>query len=144
MKGYTNVSVDDIKAALDNWKAKYNHGEVIRDKGIELYYEKYYTKGNWFTKLINRSKTPYDFARKRIAMFSVWNSILGEFLDKEELDTLELWSYSLHKEAYIAVKALLNAAASGDILLDNELCWFINKYKGERNVFTRIESVPSR
>lgn len=131
MKGYTNVSLVDIKSALENWRAKYDQGGGLRDKGIELYYEKNYTNGSWLTRLFSKKK-PYDFVRSRIGMFCNWGSVLHEVLSQEELEILEIWEWNMHKEAYIAVKALLNAGETGDILLDNELCWFVNKYKGEK------------
>lgn len=132
MKGYTNVSVADIESAMINWRAKYDQGEVIRDKGVELYYEKYYTKGRWYTRLISRKQSPKQFAADRIPFFQSWDSILGEFLTEDEVDNLKMTYWNRHKEQYIAVKALLRASEHGDILLDNELCWFVNEYKGEK------------
>ena len=134
MKGYTNVSVADIKSALTNWRDKYNQGEVIRDKGIDLYYEKHYTNGSWFTKFSSKRKTPDEFTRKRIQMFGRWDEVLWEVLDKDELEILEMWIYNRHKDAYIAVKSLMNASEEGDILLDDQLCWFVNKYKEVKDV----------
>jgi len=134
MKGYTNVSVADIKSALTNWRDKYDQGEVIRDKGIELYYDKYYTNGSWFTKFSSKNKTPYEFARKRIQMFGSWDEILHEVLEKEEIETLVFWCYDRHIDAYVAIKALMNASEVGDILLDDQLCWFVNKYKEVKDV----------
>ncbi len=133
MKGYTNVSVADIKSALENWKDRYNKGGDILELGIDLYYDKFYTKGSWFTKLLNKKKTPEEFVRSKIPMFHTWSHVLSEVIDEDQVELLDNWNYNLHKDAYVAVKALMNASESGDILLDDNLCYFIVKYKGAKN-----------
>lgn len=104
------------------------------DLGVDLYYAKHYTNGSRWTKFFNKKKTPSEFVRNRVPMFQTWSYVLNEVLTEEQVKLLDMWNWSRHKEEYVAIKALLNAAESGDILLDNELCWFVNKYKGEKDV----------
>lgn len=130
MKGYTNVSFEDCQAALVNWRDMYDKGGDIRDKGINLYYTKHVVNGNWWNKLNAKlDKTPEKYIRAKIPMFDTWSKVLSDVLTDDECVLLDMWSYDRHKDAYVAVKALIKASEEGKVLLDDQLCWFVNKYK---------------
>lgn len=73
MKGYTSVTTDQMQTAVTNWKERYELGGELVDKGIDLYYAKYYTNGKWYTRLLNSKKSPEDFVESRINMFYSWD-----------------------------------------------------------------------
>lgn len=129
MKGYTSVTTDQMQTAVTNWKERYELGSELVDKGIDLYYAKYYTNGKWFTRLFNSKKSPEDFVKSRINMFYSWDSVLHEVLTKEETEALWFWCYDLHKDACKAVASLLKCSTDGTALLDDQLCRFVDKYK---------------
>lgn len=129
MKGYANITTEQMYVAVTNWKRRYELGGKLLDKGIDLYYEKYYTNGSWLTRWWHRKDSPIEFSRSRLNMFSSWDQILYEVLSEDETELLAAWCWDRHKDAYKAVSSLLKCSTDGTALLDDKLCWFVDKYK---------------
>ncbi len=128
MKGYTQVERSVIKAAVTNWKHRYDNGKVIRDKGIELFYHRKYVLGSRFTKWWHRNDTKQKFALSHLPFMGDWSDILHPYFDEDELDILDDWQWGRGREQYAACKGLLDVGLS-TIRLDNDLCRWVNKHK---------------
>jgi hypothetical protein len=127
MKGYVKVTNQQLQEAISGFGRKYAAGKAIRDKGIALYYEKHYTKGNWLTRLLNRGKTPMQFVRKQIGLFGSWDEVLHEVLDVEESNTLYWWCFT-HPDKANVLKTLRSTSADGLALVDNEMARMIEAW----------------
>lgn len=130
MKGYVKVDRVDLLSAIIGFDLKYDSAKHIRDKGIQLYYEKHYTNGSWFTRWLNRNKTQIDFVRSRIGTFGTWTDVVYEVLTSEEGDEVEWWCWT-SKSDVDSLKALYNAGGTGHdyVLVDNVMASCIVKYK---------------
>lgn len=131
MKGYVKVKKELIEETLRNVQAEIVEGELLIDKGIALYYEKNFVNRGKLFKWWNHKYEgkPEEFARSCIPMFSGWNSILWEVLDKEELKIIN--SRRLGMPSFL--KSLLVESVDGTVLIDNELCAIIKAYTGNYN-----------
>lgn len=130
MKGYTNVYMHDAKTALAVWEAERVRGKEIRDKAVERMYIWEYLCGSWFTKFWHRKSSKIDFARSKMTgFFPQWSEVLHEYITSEEADILDNWQWNRGAAEYTAVKALVNGGY-GELLMDNELCRWINNQLG--------------
>lgn len=129
MKGYVKVDRLDLLSAIIGFGVKYDQAKEIKNKGISLYYDKFYTQSGKFNRWWNRNKTPTQFARDHIGAFGTWSDVLHYVLTPEECDEVDWWCWT--PESKIApLKDLYRAAeANHYVLLDNELAAMVNKYK---------------
>ena len=131
MKGYSEVSVDVVAQARLNFKAWYKQADELFDELVGRYYEKHYTNGNRWVKWWNKKKTPGQFVLKHIAFCEPYSSVLYEVCkDDKELGSLQMWENShREKERCKAIRALLNASTGKSLLLDQDLCSFVERWK---------------
>lgn len=128
MKGYVKIDKADALAAIIGFELELDRGKEIRNKGIELYYKKFYTNGSKLTKYWDKNKTPYEFARSNLGAFCSWDELLYKVLTREESDLLGWWCYT-HKSDFDPIRALYKASSDGTMLIDNDMAEKINKYK---------------
>jgi hypothetical protein len=129
LKGYVNVHVDQINEAIAGFNKQRDDGKVIRDKGIELYYQKYFTDGSWLTKWLNRNRTPIQFARKNVPAFGSWDDLFHSLLTTEENDLLGWWAWNNSDHKIQPLKSLVSQSATGFVLVDNEMATMIESYR---------------
>lgn len=131
MKGYSEVSVDVAAQARLNFKAWYKQADELFDELVERYYEKHCTNGSRWVQWRNKKKTPGQFLLKRINFCESYSSVLHEVCnDDKELGSLEMWENShREKERCKAIRALLNASTGKSLLLDQDLCSFVERWK---------------
>lgn len=132
MKGYAMVAVTRIQTALTERKKKADEAEEIRAKGIQLLYDKHVTNGSWYAKWKAGNKSPSKWARGKIEMFGCWSDILGEVLTSDENDEIHRLSWGYHCEEASECKSLINAVDDDCVLLDSNLCKFVNRYAGDK------------
>src|SRR5690606_38021324 len=98
---------------------------------VQRYYEKHYTNGSRWVRWWNKKKTPWQFLLKRISFCESYSSELHEVCkDDKELGSLEMWENShREKERCKAIRALLNASTGKSLLLDQDLCSFVERWK---------------
>lgn len=129
MKGFTNVDKHVIRAAIINWKYRYDQGKVIRDKGINLFYTHNYICGSRLTKWWNRKESKHSFALKQIPSFGSWSDILSRYLDENEIELLYNWEWGSGRQQCEAARSLVDASTFDTILMDHELCKWVNEHK---------------
>lgn len=129
MKGYVKVDRVDLLSAIIGFGLKYDTAKEIKQKGINLYYDKFYTQSGKFNRWWNRKKTPTQFVRDSIGAFGTWSDVLHEVLTPEENAEVDWWCFT--SQSKIApLKDLYRASGAEDyVLLDNELASMVNKYK---------------
>lgn len=130
MKGYVKIDKCDMLAAIIGFEMWYDAAKDTRNKGIQLYYEKHYVNGGWFTKWWDRNKKPHEFVRSRLPSFGSWDDVLHTVLTREEADDVAEWCYT-HKSVIEPLKALYRSmnCVHNDALVDDSMAKFINKYK---------------
>lgn len=128
MKGYVKIDKADALAAIIGFELELARGKEVLQKGIDLYYEKFYTNGSKWTKFWNKNKTPKQFARQRISSWGSWDDVLDKVLTKEE-NELVYWSCRTRDYSFDPIRALCKASTDGTMLIDNEMAAKINKYK---------------
>jgi hypothetical protein len=130
MKGYTEVTVEKALLALETRNKRKDIAVALRDEAIERYATNWKRKANFYQKW---SKRKYDTAAKLIYSNHDWwaniSLVLRPFIDNEEdyQRVVDHERASYYKEGPI-IRNLVNASTSGILLLDNELCEFINKF----------------
>jgi len=79
----------------------------------------------------NKKKTPGQFLLKHIGFCEPYSSVLHEMCkDDKELGSLQMWENShREKERCKAIRALLNASTGKSLLLDQDLCSFVERWK---------------
>lgn len=128
MKGYVNIRKQDAFCAIIGFEVEYERGKEVKDKGIELFYEKHYTNGSRWTKYWNRHKTPSGFVRSHSTMFGSWAETLHVVLSKEDTELLHWWCWT-NKSKIDPIKALYHAGDDDTMLVDQDMASVINKYK---------------
>lgn len=130
MKGYVEIRPQYIKDAIEGFEKERAFGRVIRDKGIEAYYQRYYTEGGRFTRWRHKHKTKMGFARAHAnCVWGTWADILHSVLTDEECDRLSWWSHN-HDYEINPLKALLSQCNGGKILVDDQMASKIVIYRG--------------
>lgn len=130
MKGYVKVTNQQLQEAISGFGRRYSDGKVIRDKGIELYYDKYYVNGNAWTRFFNRNRTPIQFARNRMSGFFVnWSDVLDTVLTDEETDLLDWWCWTGSGSAD-HLKTMMSQSSDGFALVDHEIARQIEVWSG--------------
>jgi len=125
VKGYVNVELSQLQEAILGYEEKRVEGKNLRDKGIDLFYEKYYVNGSYLTKMLNRNKTKMQFARSRLGPFSSWDDLLFEVLSDEEMNKLSWWVYNNTDYKIRPLKSLSSQCSTGFVLVDHEMASFI-------------------
>lgn len=128
MKGFVRIPKQDAFSAIIGFELEYDRGREIRDKGFNLFYEKYYTKGSKWTKFWNRDKTPMEFVRGQSNMFGSWADTLHVVLSEEETEHLHWWCFT-SKSKFDPIRALYKSGYEETMLVDQDMALVINKYK---------------
>ena len=130
MKGYTEVTVEKALLALENRNKRKDVALTLEEGAIEDFATKRRKEANWFSRrklskltdgqiLFESYKTPWD---RRLA--------LKEFLSESGYQIVADFDQNCYREQDQGpkIRHLINASTSGILLLDNELCEFINKF----------------
>lgn len=128
MKGFVRVYKQDLMAAIIGFEMRLDVGKAIRDKGINLFYEKKYNEMNRFMRWLYRNHSAIRFTRDQMAAFDQWADVLHVVLTPEETDELEWWCWT-HSSKVDAVKALYKATVDDYALVDQDMAKFITEHK---------------
>lgn len=131
MKGYVEVDNQLVRKAVDNWKKKREAGSKVLNSAIEAFYDKYYTRGSSFHRWWNRKHTPDSYILSQTPLFGFYSEVMHDVLSREDRRTLMRWEMGYGRSEAASCSALLKAGVGETLLLDQDLCKFVNEHKEE-------------
>lgn len=130
MKGYTTITVDDAKSALAVNAERKEKAQKLRSDGIARYYKKFYTdEAGWYTRWRHKNSSDIEFCHSRMGAFDRWADLLHVVLTREETDLVDWLDWGAGSRYAEKLERLAGASSSGSIMIDDELCKFVNKYR---------------
>lgn len=132
MKGFVEVDRSVVEQALFNFKKKREEGSEVLDSAIKEFYSKYYIQGSSFHRWWNRKHTPDSYALNQIPLFGYYSEVMYDVMSGTERRLLQWWELGTGRAEANACSALLKASSIPTLLLDQDLCKFVNEYKEEK------------
>lgn len=130
MKGYTTITVAEAQSALDVNAERKEKAQQLRSDGIARYYKKFYTdEAGWYTRWRHKNSSDIEFCHSRMGAFDRWSDLLYVVLTREETDLVDWLDWGAGYIYAEKLKSLVGASSSGSIMIDDELCKFVNKYR---------------
>lgn len=129
MKGYVNVTVEQLSEAIKGFTKRFDEGEKLRDIGIERFYNRFYVEeANWFLKWRCRNMTPSQFVYYHMGAWDRVADVLFKVLDKDEQKKLDFWQWH-HMSALDGPRAMVSQSIDGYALVDSEMAKSIETYR---------------
>lgn len=129
MKGYTTLSVEEARSSLAVYEARKVEAQQTRSEGIKRFYKKFYTEeAGWYTRWRHKNSSDIDFCHSRMGSFDRWADLLHVVLTHEETDLVDWLDWNGGYREAGKIESLAGASTT-TIMIDDELCRFINKYR---------------
>lgn len=130
MKGYTTITVHEARSALAVNAERVEQAKALRSDGIKRYYKKFYTEGaGWYTRWRYKNYNDRAFCHAHMGAFDRWADLLHVVLTREETDLVDWLDWGAGSMYASKLESLVGASSSGTIIIDDQLCKFVSKYR---------------
>lgn len=128
MKGYTEVTVSKALKALEVRNKRKDIALMLEKQAIADYATEWKLFSNFFSRWLVNDLTDYQLLCKHHKSEPTRILALKKYLDEEEYQKVSDFNGTYWSQQGKAIRQLVNASTSGVLLLDNELCSFINEF----------------
>lgn len=131
MKGFGKVNRSDMYLAITKYDRQRKQAKEIRDFAIEEFYKEKYLNGGWFIRWRKKDLTPVEFARSMCPSFYTLCDTLGYLVSEENRKIWNDYTWDVGLDGLIACTSLVESSSEQYLLLDDQLCKWVNTWRSK-------------